>query len=81
MNWQTELNNSLSWLLNALFWVVLCFVISMAALKQTAFGKKFWQIAAPSVTRQNCLKIIALLLLLVLMILLEVRFSVLNSFF
>lgn len=81
MNWQTELNNSLSWLLNALFWVVLCFVISIAALKQTAFGKKFWQIAAPSVTRQNCLKIIALLLLLFLMILLEVRFSVLNSFF
>ena len=34
MNWQTELNNSLSWLLNALFWVVLCFVISIAALKQ-----------------------------------------------
>ena len=81
MNWQTELNNSLNWLLNALFWVVLCFVISMAALKQTTFGKKFWQIAAPSVTRQNCLKIIALLLLLFLMILLEVRFSVLNSFF
>lgn len=81
MNWQTELNNSLSWILTALFWVVICFVLTMTALKQTTFGKKFWHIAAPSITKQNRVKIIAMLLLLFLMILLEVRFSVLNSFF
>lgn len=81
MNWQTELNNSLSWILTALFWVVICFLLTMAALKQTTFGKKFWRIAAPSVTKKNSIKIITLLLLLFLLILLEVRFSVLNSFF
>lgn len=81
MNWQTELNNSLSWILTALFWVVICFTLTMLALKQTAFGKKFWRITAPSITKKNRIKLIAILLLLFLMILLEVRFSVLNSFF
>ncbi|VEH66621.1 ABC superfamily ATP binding cassette transporter, membrane protein [Rodentibacter pneumotropicus] len=81
MNWQTELNNSLSWILTALFWVVICFTLTMLALKQTALGKKFWRITSPSITKKNRLKLIAILLLLFLMILLEVRFSVLNSFF
>lgn len=81
MNWQTELNNSLNWILTALFWVVLCFIATGFALKKTEFGKKFWHIAAPSINKKNAIKLIAMLLLLVTMILLEVRFSVLNSFF
>lgn len=40
MNWQTELYNSLNWILTALFWVILCFTITILALKQTTFGKK-----------------------------------------
>ena len=81
MNWQTELNSSLSWILTALFWVVLCFSVVMTALKQTTFGQKFWHIASPSINRRNSIKIILMLLVLFTMILLEVRFSVLNSFF
>lgn len=81
MNWQTELNNSLNWILTALFWVVLCFIATGFALKQTRFGKKFWHIASPSVNKKNSVKLIAMMLLLFTMILLEVRFSVLNSFF
>lgn len=81
MNWQTALNESLNWILTALFWVVLCFSATMFALKNTNFGKKFWHIAAPSITKKNAPKLIAMLLLLFVMILLEVRFSVLNSFF
>ena len=81
MNWQTELNSSLSWILTALFWVVLCFSMVMIALKQTTFGQKFWHIASPSINRRNSIKIIVMLLVLFTMILLEVRFSVLNSFF
>ncbi len=81
MNWQTELNSSLSWILTALFWVVLCFSMVMIALKQTSFGQKFWHIASPSINRRNSIKIILMLLVLFTMILLEVRFSVLNSFF
>ncbi|HHF5729306.1 TPA: ABC transporter ATP-binding protein/permease [Haemophilus influenzae] len=81
MNWQTELNNSLNWILTALFWVILCFSVTMLALKQTTFGKKFWCIVSPSMDKKTSIKLILMLLVLFIMILLEVRFSVLNSFF
>ncbi|AKA47467.1 TPA: ABC transporter ATP-binding protein/permease [Haemophilus influenzae] len=81
MNWQTELNNSLNWILTALFWVILCFSVTMLALKQTTFGKKFWCIVSPSMDKKTSIKLILMLLALFIMILLEVRFSVLNSFF
>ena len=81
MNWQTELNNSLNWILTALFLVILCFSATMLALKQTTFGKKFWHIVSPSVNKKTSIKLILMLLVLFIMILLEVRFSVLNSFF
>lgn len=81
MNWQTELNNSLNWILTALFWVVVCFSATMFALKQTTFGKKFWHIVTPSINKKSSIKLILMLLVLFTMVLLEVRFSVLNSFF
>ena len=81
MNWQTELNNSLNWILTALFWVILCFSVTIFALKQTTFGKKFWCIVSPSINKKTSIKLILMLLVLFIMILLEVRFSVLNSFF
>ncbi|EEW77537.1 ABC transporter ATP-binding protein/permease [Haemophilus influenzae] len=81
MNWQTELNNSLNWILTALFWVILCFSVTMLALKKTTFGKKFWCIVSPSINKKTSIKLIIMLLILFIMILLEVRFSVLNSFF
>ena len=81
MNWQTELNNSLNWILTVLFWVILCFSVTMLALKQTTFGKKFWCIVSPSINKKTSIKLILMLLVLFMMILLEVRFSVLNSFF
>ena len=81
MNWQTELNNSLNWILTVLFWVILCFSVTMLALKQTSFGKKFWCIVSPSMNKKTSIKLILMLLVLFMMILLEVRFSVLNSFF
>jgi len=81
MNWQTELNNSLNWILTALFWVILCFSATILALKQTTFGKKFWCIVSPSISKKTSIKLILMLLVLFIMILLEVRFSVLNSFF
>ena len=81
MNWQTELNSSLSWILTALFWEVLCFSVVMIALKQTSFGQKFWHIASSSINRRNSIKIILMLLVLFTMILLEVRFQRAQLFF
>ncbi|WP_230599392.1 ABC transporter ATP-binding protein/permease [Haemophilus haemolyticus] len=68
-------------MLTALFWVILCFSATMLALKQTTFGKKFWCIMSPSINKKTSIKLILMLLVLFMMILLEVRFSVLNSFF
>ncbi|WP_439239712.1 ABC transporter ATP-binding protein/permease [Lonepinella sp. BR2919] len=81
MNWQTELNNSFSWLLSTLFWLNLGLFCTALLLRKTAFGKKFWLITKPCIQNSNQFKMISLILLLLIFILLEVRISVLNSFF
>ena len=81
MNWQTELNQSFSWLIMALIYASCGLVISAHLIRQTPFGQKFWHITRPCWQKANQPKAIALALLLLLMVLLEVRISVLNSFF
>lgn len=80
-NWQTELNNSFYWLLMALCCVVAGLYIAGKLIGKTAFGKKFWRITEPCWRDSHKTKSLALGLLLILMILLEVRISVLNTFF
>lgn len=81
MNWQTQLNNSFLWILTALFAVSLGLAIIALLLKRTEFGKKFWLITRPCFINSNKYKTLGLILLLLLFILLEVRISVLNTFF
>lgn len=81
MNWQTELNNSFSWILTALFWLSCASIAVAFALKQTTFGKKFWLITTPCVAQSHRIKTLALILILFTLILVEVRISVLNTFF
>lgn len=81
MNWQTELNNSAFWLLSALFWVSLSLIISTKLLSYTHFGKQFWLITKPCITQSNRYKMLFLIIILISFILLEVRISVLNTFF
>lgn len=81
MTWQTELNSSFAWLLQAFAWIILGFFITIGLFSRTEFGRKFARIVRPSLHRGNILKFGGLLLLLIMMVLLEVRFSVLNSFF
>ncbi|PJG82739.1 ABC transporter ATP-binding protein/permease [Caviibacterium pharyngocola] len=81
MNWQTELNTSFSWILTALFWVSLIFALTAFALSKTAFGEKFRLIIQPCIAQSDKFKIIGLILILFTLILLEVRISVLNTFF
>ncbi|HHV7111304.1 TPA: ABC transporter ATP-binding protein/permease, partial [Haemophilus influenzae] len=61
MNWQSELHNSLNWILTALFWVILGFSVTMLALKKTTFGKKFWCIVSPSINKKTSIKLIIML--------------------
>lgn len=81
MTWQTELNNSFSWLISALIWVAIGFTLFSLLAKNTHFGKKFWLVTKPCLQHANKLKTLGLILLLFLFILLEVRISVLNTFF
>ncbi|MBN6065688.1 ABC transporter ATP-binding protein/permease [Aggregatibacter actinomycetemcomitans] len=81
MDWQKELNSSFSWLVTALFYVSLALVVLALVLRSTSFGKKFRLITKPCVEKSQAYKIIGLVLLLLTLILLEVRISVLNSFF
>ncbi|MDG6895131.1 ABC transporter ATP-binding protein/permease [Volucribacter amazonae] len=81
MNWQTELNNSFYWLISSLFWVCLMLSLTAWLLKYTDFGKKFWLITRPCVQQSGGYKILLMIVLLLTLILLEVRISVLNSFF
>lgn len=81
MNWQTELNNSFSWLMTALFFTTLSLYLGGRLLGFTTFGRKFWHITAPIWQKSNKVKTIGLILLLLLMVLMEVRISVLNTFF
>nr|WP_314741240.1 ABC transporter ATP-binding protein/permease [uncultured Haemophilus sp.] len=81
MNWQTELNNSFTWLLQALGILIIGLSCAVYALKNTEFGQKFWRVTQPCWAKSNKPKVIGLILLLLLFILLEVRISVLNTYF
>ncbi len=81
MNWQTELNNSFLWLISALCCVSAGLFLAGRLLKQTEFGLRFLRITRPCWQKSHKGKTLGLLLLLILLILLEVRISVLNTFF
>lgn len=81
MNWQAELNNSVLWLMIALCCVSTGLLIAGWLLKKTAFGYRFWHITRPCWNKSNKVKTLGVLLLLIVLILLEVRISVLNTFF
>ncbi|WGE53566.1 ABC transporter ATP-binding protein/permease [Actinobacillus equuli] len=81
MNWQTELNNSFLWLITALCCVSAGLLATGWLLKQTEFGQRFWHITQPCWQKSHKGKTLGLLLLLIFLILLEVRISVLNTFF
>ena len=81
MNWQTELHSSLPWLLKSLCWLILGLFLTALLLRKTDFGQKFECIVMPCLTLKNRWKAMGLILLLLFFILLEVRISVLNTFF
>lgn len=81
MNWQIELNNSFSWLITALLCTAVSLYLVGKLVGRTTFGQRFWHITQPVWQNTNKVKTIGLILLLLLLVLMEVRISVLNSFF
>ena len=79
--WKIELLNSPLWLVQSFFGVLLFCLIAAFLLRRTAFGQRFERILRPCLARSNRIRVCLLLAALLLMVLLEVRISVLNSFF
>lgn len=82
MDWQSQLNGSLFWFVKTL--VIVCVVAAIATfclLKYTQTGQRFWRITYPCITKNSLTKLIAMIVLLIGFVLIEVRISVLNTFF
>ena len=79
--WKIELLNSPLWLVQSFFGVLLFCLIAAFLLRRTAFGQRFERILRPCLAGSNRIRVCLLLAALLLMVLLEVRISVLNSFF
>jgi len=81
MDWQYELITAVFWLFKAFFWVAVVLSVAVWALKFTPFGKKFWHIAKPCLSRANTAKALVMIGLLIFFVFLEVKISVLNTQF
>ena len=79
--WKIELLDSPLWLVQSFFGVLLFCLIAAFLLRRTTFGQRFERILHPCLVSSNCIRVCLLLAALLLMVLLEVRISVLNSFF
>ena len=79
--WKIELLDSPLWLVQSFFGVLLFCLIAAFLLRRTTFGQRFERILRPCLASSNRIRVYLLLAALLLMVLLEVRISVLNSFF
>ena len=79
--WKIELLDSPLWLVQSFFGVLLFCLIAAFLLRRTTFGQRFERILRPCLASSNHIRVYLLLAALLLMVLLEVRISVLNSFF
>lgn len=79
--WQIELYKTPIWLVESFIGVLVVCVILAFSLKNTRFGQQFSQVVRPCIDKNNLKKILLILAILLLLLLLEVRFSVLNTFF
>lgn len=79
--WKIELLSSPLWLVQSFFGVLLFCLVAAFLLRRTAFGQRFERILRPCLAGSNRIRVCLLLAALLLMVLLEVRISVLNSFF
>ena len=79
--WKIELLDSPLWLVQSFFGVLLFCLIAAFLLRRTVFGQRFERILRPCLVSSNRIRVCLLLAALLLMVLLEVRISVLNSFF
>ncbi|ASP18262.1 ABC transporter, ATP-binding protein [Neisseria sp. oral taxon 020 str. F0370] len=78
--WQTELAASPLWLLQTLAGVLLAAALAALLLGRTRFGREFWQVLKPCLSRRGAVAAAAVVILMIVLLLTEVRLYVLNTF-
>lgn len=78
--WQTELYASPLWLLQTLAGVLLALFMAAFLISKTRFGRQFSQVLSPCLTKKSAAKTLAVIVLMVLLLLTEVRLYVLNTY-
>lgn len=78
--WQIELLATPMWLLYTFLSVMLLVSVAALLLKRTRFGRDFWAVLQPCLTRKSGLKLLAALALILLLLITEVRLYVLSTF-
>lgn len=79
--WQIELYDTPLWLLQTFIGVVVFGAILVYGLRKTQFAQQFYRVVRPCLDSKNTFKTVLLIALVLILLLLEVRFSVLNTFF
>lgn len=79
--WQTALEATPLWLLQTFAGVLAVCALLAFLLASSRFGQQFRRVLAPCIDRRNLRKIVLTIAVLLILLLLEVRFSVLNTHF
>lgn len=78
--WQKTLYESPVWLAETVGWVAVILAMTLFVLSKTHFGRQFWQVLRPCLNPKSYWKIIALIALMIVLLLTEVRLNVLSTF-
>lgn len=79
--WQVELHNTPIWLFNTFLGIFFISIILLLLVSKTKFGKQFWLITRPCLSKRSLWKIGIVLAVMLLLLLTEIRLNVLNTFF
>ncbi|MDO4640961.1 MAG: ABC transporter ATP-binding protein/permease [Neisseria sp.] len=78
--WQIELYATPLWLLQTFGGVMLALAVCILLIGKTLFGRQFWQILRPCLTRKSAAKAGLMTTLMIVLLLTEIRLYVLNTF-
>ncbi len=78
--WQKTLYETPIWLAETFLWIAIILAIVLLLLSKTRFGLQFWQVLRPCLNKKSYWKIIAVISLMIVLLLSEVRLNVLSTF-
>ncbi|MDO4998010.1 MAG: ABC transporter ATP-binding protein/permease [Neisseria sp.] len=78
--WQVELYATPMWLLQTAAGVLLALLMIVFLVGKTRFGREFWYILKPCVNKSAAWKVAAVVLLMIVLLLTEIRLNVLSTF-